>query len=152
MPDADLPVEEQSPTGATKASSEGANSDTVEPEENDASKLLGLRVCPDFDPYSNGGPQWAFSALQAIGVLADAASAPADIRGCERIIGQVVQLVDALGPTFLNIPIPRKKRARLVGLLRDRCGYTAFVEQLQACWANADSTTAHAQSDIFSGH
>jgi hypothetical protein len=101
---------------------------------------------------ADGGSQWVIGILQAMGILAEAAFAPPEMPNCDRITDLVREVFHLLAPTFLKISIPKKRRTRLVTLLRDRCGYKDFVDQMQGSWAKADATATERQSDIFSDH
>jgi hypothetical protein len=100
-----------------------------------------LRIYPAIDPYGERDPQWVHGMLQAIGPIADAVSTLSPLPGRHRVIGLLLQLVDALAPALLATTIPQTKRGKIVQLLRSR-RYKAFVDQLVRRWAEAAEAQA----------
>jgi hypothetical protein len=107
---------------------------------------LQLQIYPKNDPYSDEEPLWALGGLQSAALIA---SILPQIPDKDRIIGLVLQLIDALAPALLEAPIPQEQRGKLIGLLRGYCGYKDFADQLLACLAKADAAIAQAQIEMF---
>jgi hypothetical protein len=106
---------------------------------------IELQICPNTDPYSDKEPLWARGGLQLAALIA---STLPQIPHKDRIIGPVLQSIDALAPALLETPIPGEQRGKPISLLR-YCGYNDFADQLVACFTKADAAIAQAQMEMF---
>ena len=106
---------------------------------------VGLQIAPDVDPYDDREPLWVRGGFQLIAFIA---SALPNIQNKEQITGLVLQVINALVPTLLEVAMPDEKRGKIVSLLRF-CGYKDFADQLLLCWAEADAAIARAQIEML---
>jgi hypothetical protein len=105
-----------------------------------------LSVYPNADPHNDREPLWWRGALQLVSQLAQEASTLDDPPNSDRISDPTLQLIDVLAPIFLETPIPRGRRGKILELLL-YCGYRDFVDQLVCRWAAADEAAASGQPE-----
>jgi hypothetical protein len=120
------------------------------PEGRDARQNVitqaSIVIHPNIDPHNDRDPLWWRGGLQLVSQLAQEASTLDNPPNSDRISDPTLQLIDVLAPIFLETPIPRGRRGKILELLL-YCGYRDFVDQLVCRWTEADQAAASGQPE-----